>query len=172
MYCFFYDSATNAPRIVIGPDYMYSIVEAVLANAITICVGIVPSYARGFTPMLIIGISLLVCQNIAFALTFSLNPGLPPRNINNHSKTYLNRIKTVETHRYCTRCQIVARKDVETEHCSYCNYCVERVDHHCPWSSKCIAKRNMIPFKFFIALTCCLVIYSVMALVFAVGIRA
>jgi len=29
-----------------------------------------------------------------------------------------------------------------TVHCSICDCCVESMDHHCPWLSGCIGKRN------------------------------
>lgn len=50
-------------------------------------------------------------------------------------------------HLFCNICKVVARKDVKTEHCEDCGYCMEELDHHCPWSSKCIARRNVVIFK-------------------------
>ena len=35
-------------------------------------------------------------------------------------------------------------------HCYYCNNCVERFDHHWPWISWCIGKRNYTYFIIFI----------------------
>jgi len=58
---------------------------------------------------------------------------------------------------------IIAREGVETEHCEWCNYCVEGLDHHCPWSGKCIARGNMCWFRFFLAMTAVLFVYAVMA---------
>ena len=39
---------------------------------------------------------------------------------------------------------------MNTEHCDYCNVCVEELDHHCPWSSKCIGRGNICAFNIFI----------------------
>ena len=67
-------------------------------------------------------------------------------------------MKTVDDSAYCSKCKVIARKDVETEHCTFCDYCVEKLDHHCPWSSKCIGRGNECFFKVFLAfLTACLV---------------
>lgn len=66
-------------------------------------------------------------------------------------------------HLYCKKCKVVSRKDVVTEHCDYCDYCIEELDHHCPWSSKCIARGNMLPFKIFLGMTCVLAVYTFLA---------
>lgn len=42
---------------------------------------------------------------------------------------------------------IIKEEEKTTDHCEYCNYCVVDLDHHCPWSSKCIAGGNMPAFN-------------------------
>ena len=42
MYCFWYKN--GRPRIVIGPDYMFSVLEFAIANLLAIFAGIVPSF--------------------------------------------------------------------------------------------------------------------------------
>jgi hypothetical protein len=51
---------------------------------------------------------------------------------------------------FCNECKLIGKKGVPTEHCDYCEVCVENLDHHCPWSSKCIARGNLVPFNIFI----------------------
>jgi hypothetical protein len=36
-------------------------------------------------------------------------------------------------------------------HCKYCNICIEQYDHHCPWLSKFIGKKNLRLFYAFAA---------------------
>ena len=64
------------------------------------------------------------------------------------------------------KCKVAAREDVVTEHCTYCDYCVEDLDHHCPWSSKCIARGNMCYFRLFLATTCAVAVFVFLAAMF------
>ena len=40
--------------------------------------------------------------------------------------------------------------DENTGHCFDCNVCVEGYDHHCPWTGKCIGKKNLAFFYVFL----------------------
>ena len=51
--------------------------------------------------------------------------------------------------RYCQSCNIY--RPPRASHCSFCGYCVEKFDHHCPWTGSCIGKKNYV--KFFIYVT-------------------
>ncbi len=61
---------------------------------------------------------------------------------------------------YCNICKVIYREDsINTEHCTDCGFCIEGLDHHCPWSSKCIGDGNMNPFKIFVGSTVILMVY-------------
>lgn len=45
----------------------------------------------------------------------------------------------------CHLCNITTR-DQRTKHCSICNKCVPRFDHHCKWLNNCIGGRNYLAF--------------------------
>ncbi|XP_042444392.1 protein S-acyltransferase 24-like isoform X1 [Zingiber officinale] len=50
----------------------------------------------------------------------------------------------------CATCKIV--RPLRAKHCSTCDRCVEQFDHHCPWVSNCIGKRNKWHFLMFLVL--------------------
>ena len=39
--------------------------------------------------------------------------------------------------RYCPRCRLI--KPDRCHHCSLCNRCVLKMDHHCPWYPPCLS---------------------------------
>ena len=50
--------------------------------------------------------------------------------------------------RYCKPCKII--KQPGTKHCYYCDVCILKIDHHCPWVGKCIGRDNICLFYVFL----------------------
>lgn len=48
----------------------------------------------------------------------------------------------------CGTCRI--DRPVTAKHCYECGVCVDELDHHCPWTGKCIAKKNLFTFYAFL----------------------
>ncbi|KAE8990111.1 hypothetical protein PR001_g20689 [Phytophthora rubi] len=64
--------------------------------------------------------------------------------------------------RYCERCD--ADKALHVHHCSVCNRCVYRMDHHCPWTGNCVAwsnKKFFLLFLLYTSLSC--LVFNAMA---------
>lgn len=107
-------------------------------------------------------LSLVLLVSTAFS-----DPGIMPRaKVYEESfdpRTKLNRTKPPPRYhnlvlrghpwsiKYCTTCNIY--RPPRCTHCSVCENCIERFDHHCPWLGNCIGKRNYWLFFSFVTST-------------------
>jgi len=62
---------------------------------------------------------------------------------------------------FCSSCLV--RRPIRSKHCSVCDRCVARFDHHCPWVGNCIGEKNH---KYFVGY---LLFLSILALASAWG---
>ncbi|KAK9065714.1 hypothetical protein SSX86_015115 [Deinandra increscens subsp. villosa] len=128
--------------------------------------------------------ALLTCLDILFLLmTASRDPGIIPRNtkppeseegfdMNTPSMEWINdrtphlrlpKTKEVIVNghpvnvKYCDTCMLY--RPPRASHCSICNNCVQKFDHHCPWVGQCIGLRNYRFFYMFISTSTILCLY-------------
>lgn len=68
-------------------------------------------------------------------------------------------VKSTGDPRWCAKCN--APKPDRTHHCSTCQTCVLRMDHHCPWlANRCVGLRNHKAFFLFISYTALFCAYA------------
>ncbi|KAG0306309.1 palmitoyltransferase akr1 [Dissophora globulifera] len=56
----------------------------------------------------------------------------------------------LDVRHFCVNC--VAQRPMRSKHCKFCNRCVAKFDHHCPWIFNCIGAKNHRAFIVFLML--------------------
>lgn len=129
---------------------------------------------------LVIALTLFVL--ITLVVTSGRDPGIVPRNSNppepddyhwtedssngQNPLARFPRTKDVIVNgiivkiKYCDTCMLY--RPLRVSHCSVCDNCVERFDHHCPWVGQCIGLRNYRFYYMFVfsATLLCLYIHA------------
>eukprot|EP00903_Cladosiphon_okamuranus_P005460 g5445.t1 len=62
--------------------------------------------------------------------------------------------------KWCYKCD--AFKPPRAHHCSLCQRCIVKMDHHCPWVNNCVGVANQKLFLLFCAYTCALCVFALM----------
>ncbi|KAJ9564214.1 hypothetical protein OSB04_000180 [Centaurea solstitialis] len=117
-------------------------------------------HETNYSENLLLGVLMIpeaVLVLVLLLLTSGRDPGIIPRNAHppepegfdgntegsaQTPQLRLPRIKEVEVNgvivkiKYCDTCMLY--RPPRCSHCSICNNCVERFDHHCPWVGQCI----------------------------------
>ena len=87
-----------------------------------------------------------------------INPGYPKNNIGR------NFGYPRDEYCFCSKCKFYLKKSNYAHHCLDCDICIERQDHHCPWTGHCIGKNNIYSFYIFVGASFSIIIYLAFAI--------
>ena len=139
-----------------GPQYyhiFFAFILISIPNSLLIFIIIKAHSQISFLYQIIISGFFYIIEIITMILGGCTDPGILPRQSNDFyygtnrplHRYVVNGHKIILT--YCYSCSMF--RPPRTSHCSVCDNCVERFDHHCLWLGTCIGKRN---YKYFFCL--------------------
>ncbi|XP_043716681.1 protein S-acyltransferase 8-like [Telopea speciosissima] len=176
-------------RLIFGPDARSLIVTVllILVPIIIFCVLVArhlrhlfPTYNAGYA-ILVVAIVFTIYVMVLLLLTSARDPGIIPRASHPPEEEFCYESASVDVGgrqtpslqfprtkevivngmavrvKYCDTCMLY--RPPRCSHCSICNNCVERFDHHCPWVGQCIGLRNYRFFFMFVSSSTLLCIY-------------
>ncbi|KAK4371615.1 hypothetical protein RND71_011090 [Anisodus tanguticus] len=171
-------------RLIFGPDAKSLIITfmLILVPIVIFCVFVATNLTHQFTTgstgyaILVLAIVFTIYVLFLLLSTSTKDPGIVPRNshppeeVSGYDSSAsidvgkpLPRTKEIIVNglpvrvKYCETCMLY--RPPRCSHCSVCDNCVERFDHHCPWVGQCIGKRNYRCFFLFVSSTALLCVY-------------
>ncbi|CAN6218966.1 unnamed protein product [Urochloa humidicola] len=153
-------------RVICGPNprgLILSAMSLVLSEWIFLVHVVVD---RSSVHLILISLILMAAATVSLLLAATSDPGIIPRNqVSASEEDGTVVVNGVEMRlKFCRTCKI--HRPPRSSHCSVCDNCVDKFDHHCPLISQCIGLRN---YRLYMLLLCsALAFYTFM---FAFSVR-
>ncbi|KAL8231866.1 hypothetical protein R6Q57_001644 [Mikania cordata] len=110
-----------------------------------------------YTSLLAVGVGIIL-----FLLTSFSDPGtINAENVFQYLSVYPYD-NILYSEKECSTCKIL--KPARSKHCSICDRCVARFDHHCGWMNNCIGEKNTLYFVLFLLWHFFLCVYGTIAI--------
>ncbi|CAG0890332.1 unnamed protein product [Darwinula stevensoni] len=115
-------------------------------------------------------INMVIFQLLAFLAvsshirTMLSDPGAVPRGNATRENIQRMGLREGSVTFKCPKCCCI--KPERAHHCSVCQRCIRKMDHHCPWVNNCVGENNQ---KFFVLFTFYIAVISIHALFLAIN---
>mmetsp|Transcript_12394 Transcript_12394/g.22558 ORF Transcript_12394/g.22558 Transcript_12394/m.22558 type:complete len:212 (-) Transcript_12394:92-727(-) len=153
-------------QAMVGPDWPCMIASYVLiiGGSFLVMAYVIPDSGFGKIGQLV-ELCLMLSTCLCFSCAGCSDPGIVFKELYNvHDMD--DEFSQVETgagakqpKNRCMHCDVI--RGPRASHCYDCDLCISELDHHCPWTGKCIGQKTLKNFYMFLTSLCGLIIFSI-----------
>jgi hypothetical protein len=123
----------------VGPDWMCSMCTYALLTVPTLIW--VKNVAGDNVGLFATGLSTYGCTVLCYSMCACSDPGIVFKQVGFNDLDSVAEEAKPDNTVQCSKCRVWRPKTAS--HCYDCQMCVDELDHHCPWTGKCIGKRTI-----------------------------